>query len=135
MKTKLNLGKDITIERPLKEDIIITNYRELISFIENYCELKDINKYRVIIFNSDLHSIKGNEQLLNYKDVILYAKVVVNIKKNEKEKEKNNNYKLIKNLFQMKLFPFKKIDNKENNIYTKRDIFLSMNDSLFYHAY
>ena len=129
LKTKLNLGKDITIERPLKEDIIITNYRELISFIENYCELKDINKYRVIIFNSDLHSIKGNEQLLNYKDVILYAKVVENIKKNEKEKEKNNNYKLIKNLFQIKLFPFKKIDNKENNIYTKRDIFLPRNDS------
>jgi len=127
LKTKLNISKDITFERPLKEDIIISNYRELILFVEKYCELKDVSKYRIIIFNSDLHTIEGNDQLMNYKDIILYAKIVENIKKNENEK--NDNYKSLKKLFEMKLHSFKERDDKINIIHTKKVDFSSTNDS------
>ena len=127
LKTKLIINKDITFERPLKEDIIISNYRELILLVEKYCELKDVSKYRIFIFNSDLHSIEGNDQLMNYKDIILYAKIVEQIKKNENEI--NDNYQSVKKLFDMKLHHFKERDDKGNIILTKRDIFSSMNDS------
>ena len=115
LKTKMSIKKDICYTKPLDDDIIVESYRSLIILITNFCKLEDINKYKIIIFNSDLHSIEGNEQLMNYKDKIIYAKIKINIKKNENEKN-NNNFIKLKKVFSTKLLPIKQLDDKGNII-------------------
>lgn len=84
LKAKKIQKKDISYAKPLIEDIIIKNYRELITLVINFLEMKDINHYKIMIFNDSLNFIEGNEQLMNYKNKILYDKINENIKKKKK---------------------------------------------------
>ena len=111
LKTKKISKKDISYAKPLIEDIIIKNYRELITLVINFLEMKDINHYKIMIFNDSLNFIEGNEQLMNYKNKILYAKINENIKK--EETEKNNNFRIIDNTSNKIALSY---NNKDNNI-------------------
>ena len=111
LKTKKISKKDISYAKPLIEDIIIKNYRELITLVINFLEMKDINHYKIMIFNDSLNFIEGNEQLMNYKNKILYAKINENIKK--EETEKNINFRIIDNTSNKIALSY---NNKDNNI-------------------
>ena len=117
LKTKMSIKKDMDYAKPLEKDIIVESYNSLIVFISNFCEIKDMNNYKIIIFNSHLQTIDGNDQLMNYKDNILYAKIKenLNIKKVENEdNSKYNIFKSIKNLSNRRLYPINHRDDKGN---------------------
>lgn len=110
LKSKIKIKKNMFYSSPLDNDIIIESYRSLIMLIANFCQLKEINNYKIYLFNSNLNSIEGNEQLLNYKDKIIYAKIKKNIKKDENEK--NNSFRTIKNILNKRILSIKKRDDK-----------------------
>ena len=128
LKTKININKDVAYTKPLIEDIIVGSYRELVMFVINFCQIKDINKYKIIIFNSDLHSIENNEQLMNYKETIIYAKINENIK--QKESEKNNNFITIKKILNKRILSTKERDDKGNIINNSNKSILSSKKSV-----
>ena len=98
LKTKMNIKKDMDYAKPSEKDIIVESYNSLILFISNFCEINDMNKYKIIIFNSHLQTIDGNDQLMNYKENILYAKIKENINIKNVENEDNNNYNIFKSI-------------------------------------
>ena len=117
LKTKMNIKKDMDYAKPSEKDIIVESYNSLILFISNFCEINDMNKYKIIIFNSHLQTIDGNDQLMNYKENILYAKIKENINIKNVENEDNNNYnifKSIKNLSNRRLYAINHRDDKGN---------------------
>ena len=110
LKTKMNFKKDISYTKPSDNDIFIENYNDLIKFIINFFELND--RIKIILFNTDLRAIEGNEQLMNYKEKIIYAKIIGNIK--IFEEEKTFSIKAIKNTFNRRLSAIKKRDEDGN---------------------
>ena len=131
LKTNKRMKKDIFYSNPLDDDIIIENYHSLIMLIINFCELKEVNNYKIYIFNSNLNSIEGNEQLLNYKDRIIYAKIKNNIKKNENEK--NNSFRTINNILNKRILSINQRDDKGNIINnSNKSIFSSARTSFLF---
>ena len=129
LKTKMKINKNMSYRTPLDDDIIIDSYHSLIMLVATFCELKEINHYKIIIFNSDLNSIEGDEQLLNYRDIIIYAKINQNIKKNESEK--NNNFRSIKNILNKRMLSITQRDNQGNIIFNHNKSFFSSVKSSF----
>ena len=115
LKTKMKIKKDVAYTKPQEEDIIVESYRALIILITNFCEIKDINRHKIMIFNADLHSIESNEQLMNYKDKIIYVKINENIKKNINEENNINSLRTIKKALNKRL-SFNIRDDKGNII-------------------
>ena len=117
LKTKMIIKKDMDYAKPSEKEIIIESYKSLIVYISDFCQIKDMNSYKIIIFNSHLQTIDGNDQLMNYKDKILYAKIKenINIKKVENEDNiKYNIFKSIKNLSNRRLYAINHRDDKGN---------------------
>ena len=112
LKTKMNIKRDISYVKPLDDDIFVENYRGLIKLVANFGELKDITHCKIILFNTDLRTIEGNEQLMNYKGKIIYAKIIENIK--YIEDEKTYTIKTIKNTFNKRLSAIKDRDEDGN---------------------
>ena len=111
------IKKDMDYAKPSEKEIIIESYKSLIVYISDFCQIKHMNSYKIIIFNSHLQTIDGNDQLMNYKDKILYAKIKenINIKKVENEDNiKYNIFKSIKNLSNRRLYAINHRDDKGN---------------------
>jgi hypothetical protein len=112
LKTKMNIKKDMNYAKPLEKDIIVESFKSLIVFIANFCQIKDMNNYKIVIFNTFLQTIDGNDQLMNYKDKIIYAKIKENVNENIKKvdfEENTNFYKTIKKLNNKRLILLKVI--------------------------
>ena len=130
LKTKMKMKKVVTYSKPLDDYIFIENYQSLIFLVANFCELGDLNQYKIFLFNSDLNLIAGDEQLLNYKDRIIYAKIKQNIKKNEPEK--NNSFRTFKKIVNKKILSITQRDDKGQIINNSNKSFFSSGRSSFY---
>ena len=93
LKTKMSIKKNMNYTKPSEKDVIVESYKSLIVFIANFCQIKDMNNYKIVIFNTFLQTIDGNDQLMNYKDKIIYAKIkenkIENLKKVDFEENTN----------------------------------------------
>ena len=130
LKTKMNIKKDMNYAKPLEKDIIVESFKSLIVFIANFCQIKDMNKYKIIIFNSYLQTIDGNDQLMNYKDKIIYAKIKENVNIKKVEHGENNIFKSLNNLFNKKFLAFNHNDDK-GNINKNNEYFVSLDKASF----
>jgi len=94
----MSIKKNMNYTKPSEKDVIVESYKSLIVFIANFCQIKDMNNYKIVIFNTFLQTIDGNDQLMNYKDKIIYAKIKENKIENLKKVdfEENTNYYTIK---------------------------------------
>ena len=132
LKTKMNIKKDMNYAKPLEKDIIVESFKSLIVFIANFCQIKDMNNYKIVIFNTFLQTIDGNDQLMNYKDKIIYAKIKENVNENIKKvdfEENTNFYKTIKKLNNKRLSPINNKDDKGNTIKSNKTLFALVKNS------
>ena len=130
LKTKMSTKKDMTYAKPLEKDIIVESFKSLIVFIANFCQIKDMNKYKIIIFNSYLQTIDGNDQLMNYKDKIIYAKIKENVNIKKVKHGENNIFNSLNNLFNKKFLAFNHNDDK-GNINKNNKYFVSLDKASF----
>lgn len=126
LKTKMNIKKTLNYTKPSEKDIIVESYKSLIVFIANFCQIKDMNNHKIVIFNTFLQTIDGNDQLMNYKDKIIYAKIKENINENLKKidyEENTSNYKTIKKFPNQIFSPINNRDDKGNIIKSNKTLF------------
>ena len=132
LKTKMSIKKNMNYIKPSEKDVIVESYKSLIVFIANFCQIKDMNNYKIVIFNTFLQTIDGNDQLMNYKDKIIYAKIkenkIENLKKVDFE-ENTNYYKTIKKLNNKRLSPINNKDDKGNTIKSNKTLFALVKNS------
>ena len=132
LKTKMSIKKNMNYTKPSEKDVIVESYKSLIVFIANFCQIKDMNNYKIVIFNTFLQTIDGNDQLMNYKDKIIYAKIkenkIENLKKVDFE-ENTNYYKIIKKLNNKRLSPINNKDDKGNTIKSNKTLFALVKNS------
>jgi hypothetical protein len=91
-----------------------------------------MNNYKIVIFNTFLQTIDGNDQLMNYKDKIIYAKIKENVNENIKKvdfEENTNFYKTIKKLNNKRLSPINNKDDKGNTIKSNKTLFALVKNS------
>ena len=103
----MSIKKNMNYTKPSEKDVIVESYKSLIVFIANFCQIKDMNNYKIVIFNTFLQTIDGNDQLMNYKDKIIYEKIKENVNENIKKvdfEENTNFYKTIKKLNNKRLY-------------------------------
>ena len=130
LKTKMSIKKNMNYTKPSEKDVIVESYKSLIVFIANFCQIKDMNNYKIVIFNTFLQTIDGNDQLMNYKDKIIYAKIKENVNENIKKvdfEENTNFYKTIKKLNNKRLSPINNKDDKGNTIKSNKTLFALVN--------
>jgi len=132
LKTKMSIKKNMNYTKPSEKDVIVESYKSLIVFIANFCQIKDMNNYKIVIFNTFLQTIDGNDQLMNYKDKIIYAKIkenkIENLKKVDFE-ENTNYYKTIKKLNNKRLSPINNKNDKGNTIKSNKTLFALVKNS------
>ena len=132
LKTKMSIKKNMNYTKPSEKDVIVESYKSLIVFIANFCQIKDMNNYKIVIFNTFLQTIDGNDQLMNYKDKIIYAKIKENVNENIKKvdfEENTNFYKTIKKLNNKRLSPINNKDDKGNTIKSNKTLFALVKNS------